>query len=168
MDVAWYRIAPVSCWVSRSMSRNGSKRMTMCDHLPLAEVSLSAGPPVHASGAGARHPNACSIGEGRRRPRENVVAVDVGAHGLQAAPALRLAHRERLLYPVRETLLVEWVAQDGLGELLGGAGKLAQDEDATPLRGRLADDVLFGYQVHPVLQGRDQGHFREEVVGKET
>src|SRR6266540_587497 len=54
------------------------------------------------------------IGEGRRRPRENIVAVDVGAHGLHAAPALRLAHRERLLDPVREALLVEWVAQDGL------------------------------------------------------
>jgi hypothetical protein len=39
MDVAWYRIAPVSCWVSRSMSRNGSKRMTMCHHFLLAEVS---------------------------------------------------------------------------------------------------------------------------------
>src|SRR6266540_3216784 len=45
MDVAWYRIAPVICWVSRSMSRNGSKRMTMCDHLLSAEVSLSAVPP---------------------------------------------------------------------------------------------------------------------------
>src|SRR6266511_2333151 len=140
-----------------------ARRQWCEDSVCWLEPRMSGSPCL--SGFGLR---GIGIGEGRRRPREHIVAVDVGAHGLHAAPALRLAHRERLLDPVRETLLVEWVAQDGLGELLGGAGKLAQDQDAAPLRGRLADDVLLGYQVHPVLQGRDQGYIREEVIGKET
>src|SRR6266511_5635788 len=74
-----------------------ARRQWCEDSVCWLEPRMSGSPCL--SGFGLR---GIGIGEGRRRPRENIVGVDVGAHGLHAAPALRLAHGERLLDPVRE------------------------------------------------------------------
>lgn len=40
VDVGCDRSAPVSCWVSRSMTRNGSKGMTTRDHQPIGRIPI--------------------------------------------------------------------------------------------------------------------------------
>ena len=105
--------------------------------------------------------------EKRIHPPEDVLVAHHTSHALHARAALGVAHAEYFQNGVGYLLHVVGIYQHRAGlELLGCACELAEDQHAVVFI-HAACAVLFGYQVHAVLERRNQRDFARTVVGQQ-
>lgn len=99
-------------------------------------------------------------------PLVDVVAFDAAAEEGHAHAGVGLGHAEGELDGVDELVEVSGVDDEGAGEFAGGAGELAEDEDAAVVGS--AGDVFLGDEVHAVAEWGDEHDVGDGVVGDEV
>ncbi len=89
-------------------------------------------------------------------PQHRVALVDPVVQRGHALGALVTIHLQRSLEGLGRTHLVVGIDAQGLAQLVGSAGELAQQEHPGAIG--LAGHVLLGHQVHAIAEGTDPGH----------
>src|SRR5712691_828525 len=114
-----------------------------------------AGPPRRGRRLhrGALLGNPRQIVQQQPRPPIDVVLANGLAHPHHSRSPLLRGHGHRRSYGIGHAVDVVRVDEQGIAELGGGAGELAQDQGSVIV---VADgDELLGHEVHPVMQGGD-------------
>ena len=149
---------PVVVEEQHQRPRLARARQCRLDHLGRRHRRRAAA----AVGAGSR----AKIREEGNRPGLGGRRGHVLAERLHPRAPFPLAHGERAMQGVRGAVHVVGIDQDGLGQLLGGAGELAQHQDAAQVGA--GGDEFLGDQVHPVAERRHEHHVGGDVERRQV
>src|SRR5579871_1029604 len=107
-------------------------------------------------------PNFTEIANQASGPAVDIALADVSPHALHANPPLLGRHFESAMNGVGQLLCVVRVDDQRVGELVAGARKTAQNQDALIVGTR--GDKFFRHQVHAVVQRSHQAEVGCTVV----